>query len=75
VNEYYYAAYTTKKSQYKMNREGYAFNSDLSITDQSNLKPDSFSSLDSSYNYDLNKKILANSHYFQVDEIEVYKKL
>jgi hypothetical protein len=59
----------------EIKREGYSFNSDLSISDQSNLKPDSFSSLESSFKYDLNRKVLVNNHYFQVDEIEVYKKI
>jgi hypothetical protein len=64
----------TKKSIYKIERE-VSFNNDLSISDQSNLKSDSFSSLNSSYSYDLNKHILAGSEYFQVDEIEVYRKI
>jgi hypothetical protein len=68
-------ATTTKKSQYKLERESYSFNNDLSISDQSNLKTDSFSSLNTSFSYDLNKHILAGSENFQVDEIEVYKKL
>ena len=71
-----------QKINYQRNRYDYqaesvsvSFSYDLSISDQSNLKPDSFSSLNISYSYDLNKHILAGSEYFQVDEIEVYRKI
>jgi len=60
---------------FQVERESYSFSYDLNISDQSNLKSDSFSSLNSSYSFDLNKHILAGSDYFQVDEIEVYRKI
>jgi hypothetical protein len=67
--------YQRNKFIIQLERVGFSFNSDLSISDQSNLKTDSFSSLESSFKYDLNKQILAGSDYFQIDEIEVYKKI
>lgn len=68
--EHKYRSYHDRYGNY---RQGNSIIYDLSISDQSNLNHDSFSSLESSYPYDLNKYVLANSEYFLVEDIEVYK--
>ena len=47
----------------------------LSVADQSNINYNSVSSLDSSYLYLENKHILAGNETFQVEDIEVWKKV
>ena len=70
--EYKYRQYHDKYGNY---RQGNSLVYDLSISDQSNLKSESFSSLESSYSYGLNKYILANGENFLVEDIEVYKRV